>query len=84
MTKNYARNINTGELRFFDTWSPALLPIEGLDNWAFFEVPSGANASRFRGRLIGESSDVRCERLSHQPLDKRCPLCAEHTAFGEN
>ena len=75
MTKNYARNIKTGELRFFATWSPALLPIEGLENWAFFELPAGANASRFKGRLIGESSDMRCARLDHTPNDKRCSVC---------
>lgn len=63
MTKNYARNVDTGEIRFFETWSPAIIPNHELDSWAFFELPAGAIASKFRGRLIGESSDLRAERL---------------------
>lgn len=62
MTRNYARNVDTGEYVFFETM---VTPPKDLERWAFFELPRGANAATFRGRLIGESSDLRAERLSH-------------------
>lgn len=69
MTKNYARNVDTSEVRFFETWSPSIIPPGELERWAFFELPAGAAPSKFRGRLIGESSDLRAERLG-QPVTK--------------
>lgn len=69
MTTNYARNVDTSEIRFFDTWTTAPFPPSELERWAFFELPRGANAATFRGRLIGESSDLRAERLG-QPVVK--------------
>lgn len=62
MTKNYARNVDTGEYLFFES---EFIPTSAIDieRWAFFELPAGAIASKFRGRLIGESSDLRAERL---------------------
>jgi hypothetical protein len=60
MTTNYARNVDTDEYVFFDTMSNAP---KDLERWEFFELPRGANAATFRGRLIGESSDLRAERL---------------------
>lgn len=66
MTRNYARNVDTSEIRFFDTWTTVPFPPSEIERWAFFELPAGANASKFRGRLIGESSDLRAERLGLQ------------------
>jgi hypothetical protein len=47
---------------FFDI-IPQPMVIRELERWEFFELPRGANAATFRGRLIGESSDLRAERL---------------------
>jgi hypothetical protein len=68
MTTNYARNVDTNEYKFFEGDS-RIISGEGLERWAFFELPRGANAATFRGRLIGESSDLRAERLG-QPVVK--------------
>ncbi len=69
MTTNYARNVDTGEYRFFDNETKVAFEGVNLERWAFFELPRGSNASTFRGRLIGESSDLRSERLG-QPVVK--------------
>lgn len=83
MTKNYARNIKTGEIIFFATWNSAFIR-DSIENWAFFEIPSGAQEHLFRGHLIGESSDVRCARLQHRPQDKRCNVCNACSLNEEN
>lgn len=69
MTTNYARNVDTSEIRFFDNETKMHFQGVDLERWAFFDLPRGANASTFRGRLIGESSDLRAERLG-QPVVK--------------
>jgi hypothetical protein len=68
MNKNYARNVDTSEILFFESGT-IRFPGMDLERWAFFELPRGANAATFRGRLIGESSDLRAERLG-QPVVK--------------
>lgn len=70
MTTNYARNVDTSEVFFFSGGTHSdYIPNNQLERWAFFELPRGANAATFRGRLIGESSDLRAERLG-QPVVK--------------
>lgn len=61
MPKNYARNIDTDELRFFDTKHG--IETREIDRWAFFKRPAGVDPTKFYGRIIGESSDMRAERL---------------------
>lgn len=81
-TTNYARNVKSGELRFFEHFYPEMF--ETLENWAFYALPPRAIPSRFRCRLIGESADVRCARLLHAPGDKRCAVCVNNDNVTEN
>lgn len=73
MTDNYARHTETGELVFFSGSLPA--KTRPAKDWAFFALPDGVGPEAFGGRLIGESSDVRCKRLLHAPHDKQCLTC---------
>jgi hypothetical protein len=63
---NYCRHVGdgatpaTGAVLTFDGDPPEV----ELSHWAFWHVPEGQRADRFKGKLIGESDNMRRERLS--------------------
>lgn len=65
---NYARHIGnlstdaTHETRFFCGEIP--IPESEFNQWAFFRTPDGWLNERFHGRLIGESDNLRQDRLA--------------------
>lgn len=69
-TTNYARD-RLGSIEFFpgDSPPPHLLS----PRWFFWRIPEGLERRAFLGRLIGETADERCARLSHRPRD--CVRC---------
>jgi hypothetical protein len=72
---NYARHTETNELVFFAGELPDW-DIE-LEQWAFHAVPLGSNPVKFNGRIIGEDSESRCQRMRHAPKSKACSVCSE-------
>ncbi len=65
---NYCRHVGcngveaTGKVRFFCV-EPPPIPEHELMQWAFYRIPDGQKAYQFKGKLIGESQDMRMDRL---------------------
>jgi hypothetical protein len=63
---NYARRIskhvNDRTVVFFEHAPP--MPPEHYSLWAFWRVPLGAKLESFAGHLIGESPDLREQRMT--------------------
>lgn len=78
--RNYARNLETGELVFFTDEIP--MPPWEHHRFAFFRCPTSELPSKFRGHLVAECDWQRCERHDHS--DKSCHICRDTYTYNRD
>lgn len=67
---NYCRRIDTskGSVIFFDQVPP--FQPEHYHDYAFWALPADTSLRTFQGHLIGESSDLRAQRMGSNPTPR--------------